>query len=576
MRCSSTLALLALLAMGGSRAVAQEPAAIDARLSPDGATVAARVPDGGSVRVLALSPYDSLGVPRWITPAGSQVEELSWTPDGSGIVYLDARNGHLYVAPVGGDGAVAPRDLTPNAGGEVRLAGFAADGSAALVEMAGQWPGAPELYRVPLAGDGASLVQSNPGGIARWIVDAGDVKLAVREGEGGDREIARLRDGALVPVYVCTDAEVCEVVGFHPDGRVWLRSSQGRSEPALLLVEPITMSVEVARAELGVDPSAFIREDSTYARDVGQLSTALGDTELAFHGEPRAQGARMLVRATDAAGAALYVFDRWAGTVVRVLPLVDAGATLASGLTLDATLVWPERLRYRVSDSEPGMPPTDLRRTIQRRNEGGREVLVIVDETEVPVFPAFELDTALLSDPAFEPDLSLPDDLEMVEATDTIVLDGTTLRPIRRRATGPFGIALDFDADGVRGTVTLDGFDTRVARTAEEPIWSDGAALELLVSALPLASGYETALTYFDGGVQEVVRAPLAVAGSERVTTEAGGFDAWRVTIRPETIGAGTWTWWVRQGAPHTLLRARIDSRDATRAIELIEGRFPS
>ena len=577
MRCSSALVSLMLAAVAVGSAGAQEPGAIDARLAPDGLTVAARALDGTVVRVLAVEPYDSLAAPRWLSPEGVDVDALAWVPGGSRIVYR-ATDGHLYVVPAEGSAAAPPLDLTPDASEGARLAGFSGD-SAALVELPGAWPGMPDLYQVSLTSGSRTLVRSNEGGVTRWVVDeTGMPRMAVREGEEGERELARIRGDELVPVYVCGAADVCEVVGFHPDGRVWIRTTRDRLEPALVLADPLTLTVEVVRPELGVDAAAVIRDDSTYVRDVTRLQELLGDVDLAFLGPSLADAGRMLVSASDSSGAMLHVFDRWAGTVVPVLPLAGEAALTAlapAGPTPDPTLAWPERLRYLVSDGEPGVPPSDVRRRVERRTENGRPVLVITDETEVPVIPAFELDTTLLLDPAFEPDLSFElDQMETQDATDTVVLDAATLRPIRRNSTGPFSASLEYGPDGVRGTVSVDGFESRVAVATEGPVWADGSALELLVAALPLEEGYETALTYFDTSRQEVLAARLVVTGAARARTGLGELDAWAVTIESGAREIGRWTWLVRREAPHTLLRATVEARDYERTIELVEGRL--
>lgn len=570
MRCSSTLALLALAA---GHAVAQEPSALDARLSPDGRTVAARALDGARVRVLAVVPSDSTGERRWVTPPDVDVETVAWSPDGSRLVYRSAGDGHLYVVSADPDASAPARNLTPGVDGTVRLVAFDG-GAAALVELPGEWPGYPDLFRVSLEGGEPVLLRSNDGGVTRWVADGGEPRLAIREGEDGDTEIARLRDGVLVPFYVCGTAEVCEPAGFHPDGRVWVLSSRERAEPALLLVDPVVMRVEVARAELGADPFGIIRADSVYVRDMATLRSLLGEAEIALQESPAAEAGRVLVSARDSAQATLYVFDRWAGTILRVLPLAEPTDLAALRAPLpDASLTFPERLRYRVSGGEPGLPPLDVRRTLRRSTENGREVIVIVDASEVPVFPTFELDTALLADPAFEPDLSFDfGDMEMEEAADTTVLDAATLLPMRRRATGPFSMDVSFGARGVEGSVTIDGFGTGFSLDTDRPVWTDGAGLELLVAALPLAAGYEADLTYFDAGLQAVIAARLVVEDAARVGTDAGDFDAWVVTLAPTVEDAPGHSWWVRRAGPHTLLRAVIESRDYDRTIELIEG----
>jgi hypothetical protein len=283
----------------------------------------------------------------------------------------------------------------------------------------------------------------------------------------------------------------------------------------------------------------------------------------------------MLIAGRDAAGATMYVLDRWAGTVTPVLPLVDDGAA-SLALLPDAAQAWPERLTYRISDGDPSLPATEVRRRIRRDDEDGRPVLVVLDEAEVPVFAPFEVDTTLFRDPTFDPEVAFAfQEMSMEDASDEVVLDAATLRPISRDASGPLDMELDFDANGVTGVMEIGGFATRVAGsppTPETPLWTDGAALELLVAALPLGEGYTTPLTYFDTGAQALVTADLAVRGAARADTEAGSFDAWTLTLTPRSGAAATQTWLVRRSAPHLLLRSTLRTRDFARIIEIVDG----
>jgi hypothetical protein len=560
-------------------AAAQAPAtptagAIDGWLSPDGITVLARTRDGASVRLLVVSPYDSTAAPRWVTPAGSDVDTAAWTPDGGALVYQLASDGHLYVVPA--DGGAEPRDITPQATSPARLAGFTTDGTAAFVELAATAGGYPALYRVGLDGGQLELVQPSAPGVVRWAVEGDSVRLGVRELEAGDREIVRPRGAALVPVLACTSGAACDPVAFHPDGRVWVRSAAG--DNALLLLDPLGLTTEVARADLGVDTRAVFREDSTYARAVEDLAALLPGADIQFLEEPQGGGGRMLIAAEEAGNAALYVFDRWAGTVTALLPFAAAGGA-GSALAPDVSLAWPEQLTYRIADADPALPSTEVRRRIRRTTEDGQPVIEVVDEAEVPVFEAPVLDTLMFQDPTFDPELAFSfDQMEMEDATDEVVLDASTLRPISRRASGPLELELDFEMDGVSGVMELGGFATRLAAsapTAGQPLWTDGAALELLVAALPLAEGYAVEVAYFDTGAQAAVVADLAVRGAARADVEAGSFDAWTVTVSPRGGAASPQTWLVRRTAPHLLLRSTLRTRDFTRVVELIGGLTP-
>jgi hypothetical protein len=103
------------------------------------------------------------------------------------------------------------------------------------------------------------------------------------------------------------------------------------------------------------------------------------------------------------------------------------------------------------------------------------------------------------------------------------------------------------------------------------PVWSDGAALELLVAALPLAPGYSARVPLFDLTLGDTTTIRLTVADAPAVRVDAGRFDVWRVTIasvggaRPEEV------WLVRRSAPHVLVRGTLRSGEFERSVELIE-----
>jgi hypothetical protein len=216
--------------------------ALDARLSPDGRLVAFRIMDGVTPRLFVRGVSDPPATALDATSRGTGVGSYSWAPDGRHLVFRANDDGRLFVvAPEGGEGE-DPRELVPATEGPTRLAGFAADPAAALIEVPGAWPGAPDLVRVDLHDGSAARVAENDGSVHRWVPGPpGAPPLAIRLGEDGDTELIRQRGDVFLPIYRCADRELCEPSGFHPDGRIWIRSSRDRDVPALLLLDPIAL-----------------------------------------------------------------------------------------------------------------------------------------------------------------------------------------------------------------------------------------------------------------------------------------------------------------------------------------------
>lgn len=584
MRSSSLLALVLVAAPAAAQNAAPEvtqarDTAIDARLSPDGERIAYRARADGAVRLFVRDVSDSTAAPIARTPESTPVDAYAWTPDGRHLVFLGADDGHLHVVDSDTAGpAGPPRDLTPDVDGPTRLAGFAADPHAALIEVPGRWPDAPDLLRVDVRTGESTTVVVNDGGVLRWLPDdAGDPWLAVRGAEEGAVELVRRRDGVSVPIYRCAPEEICEPAGFHPDGRIWLRTNRGRAAPALVLLDPLMLEEEIVRADLTDDPEAAFRSDSLFDRDSARLRTMLGAVALEFQ-SPRADGARMLVTARDSAGATLLLFDRWAGRLTRLLMLESPSESplraAAAAPSPDPSVLRPMRLSYRITESDPQGPAVDVERRIERISVRRRAAWRIVDLAEVPVYATVAPDPGSLPDadelePRHE---SPPPPRGTAQAADTVLLDAGTLRPISRRAGGALTIRLDFDDRRVRGMAASGGFEVPVDLALEAPIRADGAGLELLVAALPLDEDYGARFTMFDAEALAPVVVDLVVTDAQQATTPAGDFDAWRVTITPVDGEGGRHEWLVRRDAPHYMLRAITRAGDFISTTELTDA----
>lgn len=582
--------------------------ALDAALSPDGRRLAFRVLESGAPRLFVRDVLDTAAAPGPLTPPDLSVGGYAWTPDSRQIVFSDEVGRGLMVvrdedATVDPRAAPPPsRELISDEAGGVRIAGFASDPMAVLAEIPGSWPDAPDLVRIDLETGDRAVVVRNEGGVRRWLPDDdGLPRLAVREDEDGGTEVVRYREGELLPVYRCAAREVCEPVAFHPDGRVWMRSDRGRGTPALLLLDPLTSEMEVVREDAGSDPRSAFREDETFdaatsavqsAVQASEVSpaTADGEVRLTFH-EPTADRGRWLVTARGAGGAELLLFDRWAGTVTSVLPL--AGDRLPSTVTAvpEPSTLTPIELGYRTTEEGTDAPPVEMTRRIERDTEEGADVWRVVDRADVPMYtmPDADLDALVAEaeeltgdesraedpfgdEPLFDPFAEPTAPTGTTRATDTTILDAGTLVPLLRRAEGAVDIRLDLTDGGVSGVVATQDMETPVEAVVDGAVWFDGAALEILVSALPLDASYRTRVPVFEAQMSAVDTVHVTVTGADEVTTPAGSFDVWRITLSSAASPERVEEWLVRRSAPHYLVRAELRLDDVVRITELVDA----
>jgi hypothetical protein len=132
-----------------------------------------------------------------------------------------------------------------------------------------------------------------------------------------------------------------------------------------------------------------------------------------------------------------------------------------------------------------------------------------------------------------------------VFSTDSFVVVRATLAPVLLARYGSGRSATEFR----QGEVLMgDGHRPVVTHPLSAPVFL-GAAMDLLLGALPLEAGYTAALPVWEGTAAVVAR--VRVAGVEPLAMPAGTRSAWRIEVR-ESDHAGTY--WLDQES-RTLLR---------------------
>ena len=139
----------------------------------------------------------------------------------------------------------------------------------------------------------------------------------------------------------------------------------------------------------------------------------------------------------------------------------------------------------------------------------------------------------------------------MGAGTDTVDIDAQTACTLHRGAMqGPGMLLLDFTPEGVRGSMNMPGKPTPVDVKFSGQIVSDNAGIDVAVCTLPLKEGYRATLNMFDSSIWKVRPMTLSVTGREKITTEAGLFDAFVVDVKPADGGSGNLKYWITSTAP--------------------------
>ena len=217
--------------------------------------------------------------------------------------------------------------------------------------------------------------------------------------------------------------------------------------------------------------------------------------------------------------------DELAAARTRPLPAVNAGQVA------DGAFVFTSNIEF------PGNAISmDIKRTINRQTDEGRAVLEIQSDSSSA----------------------------MGEISDRFVLDGNTLRPIRREIQqGQASINIAYDSREVTGAISMGTNEIPISIELEAPVLGSDAALEATLAGMSLQDGFRTPLRYAEVGMQQRIRFfQLTVDGQETVEVPAGSFETWKVELKPLDDEGGEQTYWITREAPHHTVR--------------IEGKLPA
>lgn len=303
----------------------------------------------------------------------------------------------------------------------------------------------------------------------------------------------------------------------------------GANDPRVVQNE--SDQIVVALRDRGVHVDYLVAEDEGhgFARLENRLALAAEmERFLAEH-----LGGRYQADVGDEIAERLEALRVDVDTVTAVTtPLADDDAAdAAPSVTADfrgdalAPAAFEYHQRIAVAGQSMEASPT---RTVAEGSLDGRAVWTVVEETQTP----------------------------MGAAVDSTYLDRTTLLPVRRTIRqGPATIEIRFSDGAVEGMLQAGPQELPINATADGWILTDGAALQLALSTVPLTVGYEATALTFSMGEGRARTSRVAVEAVEPVEVAAGTFDAYRVVIAPADGSPGGSTIWVERDAPHRVVR---------------------
>jgi hypothetical protein len=166
---------------------------------------------------------------------------------------------------------------------------------------------------------------------------------------------------------------------------------------------------------------------------------------------------------------------------------------------------------------------------------------------------------------------------ELASLSGVQTLETTTVGPdgaVRSRRTrqGENGFTLAYAQGRVTGTFASEGSEAPVKTDLGGEAFGDGACAGMVLSALPLAEGYQTEFRSFNLRGRKAVTRKLRVAGLETVKVPAGTFRAWKAVVTNAEGEPGSTTVWSEVGT-RRLVRYELRMKTADAEILVVQER---
>ncbi len=254
-----------------------------------------------------------------------------------------------------------------------------------------------------------------------------------------------------------------------------------------------------------------------YARSEEFMATHLGGRYQAEMSAPVAE--RLAAITVDVDSVVVEdVADELDAARTLPLPTVDAQQIAEGEFNYTTTLTLPN-----------GEMVVNASREVARRIEDTRQILAIRTDSRTP----------------------------MGQLSDRFVIDGTSLRPIRRTIEqGPSTVNVEFGTREVSGAIEMQGNEIPISIELDAPVFGGDAGLELALAGLELRDGLRTNLRIAVVGTQQRVRYYRAeVSGPETVEVLEGRFQVYRIDLNAIDGEGGDQTYWIKADAPRHTVR---------------------
>ncbi len=140
---------------------------------------------------------------------------------------------------------------------------------------------------------------------------------------------------------------------------------------------------------------------------------------------------------------------------------------------------------------------------------------------------------------------------------DRVVLDKASLKPLEQSIVqGPVNIRIEYGDQRITGEMGMNNNKQAFTVDLENPTLGAGLAKNILLPSLPLTAGYKRILTAFDPQSQKTESFQIEVLGAEKIQTEAGDFDAIKLSNTSLHGQSESGYLWVSVSTPRFLIRS--------------------
>ena len=238
------------------------PEVAAAQLSPDGNYIAFLKPWKDTRNVYVKAVGEPFSAARLLTTETKRpIAGYLWTRNSRYIIYAKDNDGdenfNVYAvdpAAKPGPGADAPpsRDLTGLKGVRVLLYEVPkSDPDIVYIGLNDRDKAWHDLYKLKISTGEKTLIRKNTERITDWVFDLqGQLRLATRSAENGDKEMLRVAADGFKKVYSCSVFESCRPTHFQPgDQRVYMETNKDAELISLVLFDPQTGKTEMVESD---------------------------------------------------------------------------------------------------------------------------------------------------------------------------------------------------------------------------------------------------------------------------------------------------------------------------------------